>query len=312
MNRHERRAAARRSQTALDASGAATPATLSADGRVHLQAGRVNDAQACCQRALAIEPDHADSLHLAGLLALNAGQSEQAVEWFTRAIRQAPTAEYVSSLAIALQRLGRTEDASKAFDTALRLKPDGLQGWKNLANILFAFQRFEGALVAYRQVLDLDPRDWDAACRTGYLHYRMGQLEEALSYFGVCDSVRPNNAPTIYMRAALLRGLGRFEQAITEGMRAHALDPGDADTCSDIGQALQGLHRHEEALPWFDRALGLQPALEQALYHKALSLAKLQRAGEAIAIHDQLKRTLRPDSTVTELDLARLLEQLPT
>lgn len=306
MNRHERRATARRSQTALRASGATTPAALSAAGKVHLRAGRVNDAQACSQRALAIEPDHADSLHLAGLLALNAGQAEQAVEWFTRAIRQAPTAEYVSTLAIALQRMGRVEDASKAFDTALRLKPDGLQGWKNLANVLFAYQRMEGALFAYRQVLDLDPRDWEAACRTGYLHYRMGRLEEALSYFGVCDSVRPNNAPTIYMRAALLRGLGRFEQAITEGMRAHAIDPSDADTCSDIGQALQGLHRHEEALAWFDRALGLQPALAQALYHKAVSLAKLRRADEAAAIHDQLKRTLRPDSTVTELDLARL------
>lgn len=310
MNRHERRAAARKSQAALRASGATTPAALSASGRAHLQAGRVNDAQACCQRALAIEPDHPDSLHLAGLLALNAGEDMQAVDWLTRAIGHTPTAEYLSSLAIALHRQGRIEDASKAFDTALQLRPDGLQGWKNLAGILFAYQRMDGALFAYRQVLDLDPRDWEAACRTGYLHYRLGQLEEALSYFGVCDSVRPNDAPTIYMRAAMLRGLGRFEQAIAEGMRAHALDPGDADTCSDIGQALQGLHRHAEALPWFDRALGLQPDLEQALYHKAVSLAKLRRAGEASAIHDLLKRTRRHDSTVTELDLARLLINL--
>ncbi len=112
MNRHERRAAARRSQTALGVSGAATPATLSANGRVHLQAGRVNDAQACCQRALAIEPDHADSLHLAGLLALNAGQSEQAVERFTRAIRQAPVPllaidDFEQSVALGGDALGK-------------------------------------------------------------------------------------------------------------------------------------------------------------------------------------------------------------
>jgi tetratricopeptide (TPR) repeat protein len=247
MNRHERRAAVRKSQKASTGSSAVSAAaTLCAEGVAHMQAGRWIDAQLCCQKALELQPDHADTLHLMGCLALQSGQNDHASEWFARAIRQAPKAEYMSSFGSALHRLGRLDDAAKILDKAVQLEPDDAQGWKNLANVLFDLQRLDAALKAYHMVLSLDPRDWDAACRSGYLHYQSGQLEDALAHFDICDELRPDHAPTLYLRSVFLHGLRRFEQALAEGIRAHALDPSDADTCNAIGAALQGLHRHEE------------------------------------------------------------------
>jgi tetratricopeptide (TPR) repeat protein len=305
MNRHERRASARKAGKA--SSGATAADTLYTTGVAHMQAGRWMDAQLCCQEALAIEPHHPDTLHLMGHLALRAGQDDHAAEWFAKAVGQSRKADYLSSLGTALWRLGRRDEAAKAFDQAVRLKPDDAQGWKNLANVLFEMQRPDVALPAYRRVLQLDPRDWDAACRSGYLHYQSGQLEDALAHFGICDELQPNHAPTLYMRSVFLHGLGRFEQAAAEGKRAHALDPSDADICNTIGAALQGLDRQDEALQWFDRALGIRPDLDEALYAKAVSLGRLRRFDEALAIHDRLKETPSPDSNITDLKLADLL-----
>src|SRR5215470_13341901 len=64
-----------------NSSGAKTPAELHEAGLAHMQAGRPLDAQGCCQQALAIDPHHADSLHLLGLLSLHAKQYDHAVEW---------------------------------------------------------------------------------------------------------------------------------------------------------------------------------------------------------------------------------------
>ncbi len=272
-------------------------------------AGRYLDAQVCCQRALALMPDHADSQHLAGHLAFQAGQHDDAVEWFFRAIRNAPKPEYLASLGEALQRMGRLEEALQVFEKAVQLQPDA-SGWKNLADLLFALQRGGPALQAYRNVLDLDPNDWDAACRSGYIHSRSGQLEQALACFGVCDQLRPNHAPTLYMRSVFLRRLGRFEQAIAEGERAHALDPADADTCNNIGNALQGLGRFEEAVPWFERAIERRPGFEAALYNTAASLAKLRRTAEASAACDRLTAVRGPGSAVTDFQLAELLIEM--
>jgi tetratricopeptide (TPR) repeat protein len=154
-----------------------------------------------------------------------------------------------------------------------------------------------------------DQRDdaWEAAVRLGYHHYQSRQLEEALACFQLCDTLRPNHAPTLQMRSELLLGLGRYQEAIADGTRAHALDPANADTCSNIGSAFNALNRYAEALSWFDRALNLNFLLDAALYNKAFSLGKLRRFDEAMAIHDRLKARLGDGGRVTDLNLASLL-----
>jgi len=310
MNRRERRASARKSHKVSTGPGAASPEVLCLNALGHLQAGRLIDAQVCCRKALEIEPGHANSLYLMGRVALEAGQNDHAAEWLARAFASAPKADYVSSLGIALQRLGRREDALQALEKAVQLQPDNAQNWKNLANVLFELQRTEKAILAYRKVLGFDPRDWDATCRLGYLHSRSGQLEDALACFGVCDALQPNHAPTLHMRSVFLLGLKQYDGAIAEGVRAHALDPANAETCNNIGSAFNGLNRHDEALPWFDRALSLRPAFDAALYNRAFTLGKLRRVDEAIAIHDCLRANLGASSAVTEVNLAHLLFNL--
>src|ERR1700733_8460550 len=123
MNRRDRRAAGRKSQTVSDVAGAVVPDALYKDGLGHLTAGRYLDAQVCCEQALAADPGHADALHLMGILSLQAQQYEHVLEWVARAIARNPKPEYLATLGIALRRLGRHDEAVKAFDKAVQLKP---------------------------------------------------------------------------------------------------------------------------------------------------------------------------------------------
>src|ERR1700722_14837107 len=98
MNRRERRVTARKSQPISNSAGAGTPSALHEAGRKYLQLGQSLDAQLCCQQALASDPNHADALHLMGLLSLHAQQYDHALEWIPRAIQQDPKPEYLASL----------------------------------------------------------------------------------------------------------------------------------------------------------------------------------------------------------------------
>src|ERR1700761_3288407 len=105
MNRRDRRAAGQKAATS--SSGAAlTPEALHQAGLGHLRAGRFLDAQSCCEQALAIDAGHADTLHLMGLLSARSQHHDHAVEWITRAIRQSPKPEYLTSLGTILQQQG--------------------------------------------------------------------------------------------------------------------------------------------------------------------------------------------------------------
>jgi tetratricopeptide (TPR) repeat protein len=141
MNRHERRAAARKSQSASKATGGNTPAAFHEAGLRHLRAGQRLDALRCCQRALALDAAHADTLHLMGLLCLQDKQYDDAVEWIGRANRADPGTDYLLGLGTALEQQGLHEEALKAFDNVVKLRPDDPEGWTRHANVLTLLQQ---------------------------------------------------------------------------------------------------------------------------------------------------------------------------
>jgi tetratricopeptide (TPR) repeat protein len=271
----------------------------------HLQAGRHSDAENCCRQALRIDADCADALHLMGLVSLHAGKYDHAVEWTARAIQRIPKVEYLSTLGTALQRQGRRDEALKAFDKAVQLKPDDAELWKNLGVVLIELERATEAALTFQHVLKLSPRHWDAANKCGRLLYYLKQWAQALAQFDLCDELRPDHAPTLQIRALCMRHLGRFEDYLAENRRAHVLDPANAETCNNIGDALQYLGREEEALPWFDASLRLAPDNVKVLNNKAVSLSQVQRFDEAAATYDRVK-TIDPDNAVADWNLALL------
>ena len=233
------------------------------------------DAQVCCQQALTIDPVHADSLFLMGLLAVEAGNGDLAVNWFARALGQSVKVEYLVALGAVLRGLRRFDEASKAFDKAVQLNPESPQAWKSLANVLSEAGRTEESLLAWEHLLKLDPGDNDAAYQC------------------------------FEKRGHLLHGLKRFEEALTNHRQAHALDPNNPTPCNNIGASLQSLHRHEEALAWFDRVIAIKPDFVMAARNKAISLIPLGRFDEAAAIFNHV-RTIEPGNPDVEWNLSLL------
>ena len=265
MNRRKRPAAAN------STSDAPTPAALFARGLAHLQRGQLLEAQLCCANALATDPAHADTLYLMGLLAIEADQCDHAVDWLARAIGRAAKAEYISALGRALQRLGRLDEAVKAFG----------------------------------KVVQLDPHDADAVERCGTLLLELGRMEEALACFDLCDQLLPNRAAVLEKRGHILHSLGRPGEALADHRRAYALDPDNPTACNNIGASLQSQHLHDDALVWFDLAIALKPDFTMALLNKALSLTQLGRISEAIAILNDAK-AIDPDDTEIAWNLSLL------
>jgi tetratricopeptide (TPR) repeat protein len=281
------------------------PASFYEAGIRHMRAKRNRDALTYCKRALAIDPNYADALHLMGLLSLETNHLDQAVEWIASAIKQSPKAEYLSSLGAALQRQGRRDEAVKAFDKAVQLRPDDAALWTSLGVVLEELKRPSDAVLCFQHALKLDPRHLEAAYRSAGLLHQLGRLEEALVHFDLCDELRPHHVPTLGSRALVLRDLKRFEEYLAGGRRAHTLDRKNAEICNNIGDALLLLGRFEQALEWFDRAFKLRPSFRVALENKALVLRRMHRFDEVLATYHRI-RSMDPTYAQAEFDLAHV------
>jgi tetratricopeptide (TPR) repeat protein len=301
MNRRERRA--QKSKT-----DSHDPAAQAEAGHRALQAGQSLEAQLCCQRLLAADPDHAPALHLMGLIAFAAGQYDHALEWIARAIAQEPRADYLASLGATLSRQGRHDEALKAFDKAVQLKPDDAALWKAMGDALLELRRHDHALLSFQHVLKLDPRNQDAAYKSGVLLHDAGRNHEAVAYLDICDELLPNHAPTLQARARALLALRKFDCALSDNLRADTLAPDNPDTRNNIGACLQSLGHEEEALVWFDRALERLPDSIEILNNKANILQQLRRFDEALALYDDIRaRHLNNATTDWNWSLLKML-----
>ena len=116
------------------------------------QAGRLAEAEKIYREVLSRRANHADALHLLGVLAGQTGHFDDSVNLIRRAISINPNdAAYFSNLSIALQRRGQFEEAIASYREAVRLKPGFAEAYSNLGGALATVGRSDEAIDSFRR-----------------------------------------------------------------------------------------------------------------------------------------------------------------
>jgi len=282
-----RRAAANEGKFGLNACMNDVAAVFAAVGG-EMRAGRLLEAQTYCRQALEASPEEPELLHLMALVYLHLAQFDHVVEWVSRAIKKDPKPSYLTTLGTALQRSGRLDEALKALDKAVQLKPDDAELWLHLGSVLVEAGRLSDALLCFEHTLTLNPRHGEAALQAGHILNGLERFEDALAYLDRSAQLRPDHALTLSIRGLVLKNLNRLEEALVDHQRAFELDPTpNADVYNNMGTILEALGQTGEALAWYDRSLGIRPDVPRTLTNKAMVLTELRRFDEAIAAYDR-------------------------
>jgi tetratricopeptide (TPR) repeat protein len=161
-------------------------------------AGRLEEALAACDRALAVRPDYvaaeAAREQLRGLLAeaLNrsgnehraAGRYEAALADYERALALAPGyGDAINNRAVALWSMGRFEQALAGFDAALAARPDYVEAHYNRGNTLRDMQRLDEAMQSYDRATAIDPAFAPAYRNNGFCALLVGDFASGLPLY---------------------------------------------------------------------------------------------------------------------------------
>jgi predicted O-linked N-acetylglucosamine transferase (SPINDLY family) len=293
------------------------------------QQGQLAEAERAYHGILGAVPDQPDALHYLGVLEVQRGNLDAAIELMSRSLAanpRNPAALY--NRANACRDAGRLVDALAGYDAAIALKPDNIAAMNNRGVALYDLRRYEEAIASYDRVLAVKSDYADAHANRGNALMELARHEEALESYDRALAAMPNQPAAWYGRGNALGKLERFEEAIAAYDRGLRLMPNEPRILNNRGQTLSRLSRHEEAIVDFDRALAQAPnsvepltnrgdalmhlqryeealasygrALEinqssnDALYGRASALVELKRHGEAIAAFDRLLRQ-KPD-----------------
>jgi len=242
----------------------------------HDQAGRLQEAEQLYRQILARQPNHAQALHLLGVLAGRAGQKDVAVELIRRAIAFRPDyAEAHYNLGNALKDKGQLDEAIAAFRQAIALNPNLPEAHINVGNAWKDKGQLDEAIAAYRQAIALRPNYAEAHNNLGNALRIKGQLDESIAAYRQAIALRPNYPEAHINLGNAWNYKGQLDEAIAAYRQAIALRPNFAEALSNLGNVLKDNGQADEAVAAFLQAIALNPNLPEPHYNLSLSLLAL-------------------------------------
>lgn len=237
-------------------------------------AGDLGQAEQIYRRILAVEPQQADALHYLGVIGLQAGRFDDAIDLISRSIEQRP--DYVDALS-------------------------------NLGNALQAGGRFEEAVLRYRQAQDLQPGNAVVIANLGNALWQSGQASAAISEYESALAIEPRLVDTRRTLADALLAAGRPSEALGHITTAANRTPDAPEILVSMGNILQELGRSEEAIACFENVLEKKPDFAPVLCNLANVLRKDGRLPEAIERYEHALK-LAPDYSEGHYDLGIALQ----
>jgi len=181
--------------------------------------------------------DRVVALTAEGTRLLSQGNYASAAQNYEQAVAISPDQEDLHfNLAIALAKLGKTDDAKKHYEEALRIFPEYGEAHNNLGNLLMQEGKMEEAIDHLREAVKSMPENASFHNNLGTAFGRQGKVAEALAEFEQAVKLSPAYVEARVNLANAFLATGRTDEAIGQLNEALRLKP-------DFLPALQAMQR---------------------------------------------------------------------
>jgi tetratricopeptide (TPR) repeat protein len=239
----------------------------------HHRAGRFAEAEEGYRKILVHRPQHAQALHLLGIVAFATHRYVDAAILIQRAIAASPAeASYHSDLGLTYRIAGRLDEAAVCFRRAVELNPSLAAAHLNLGEALHEMSRFDDAIESYQRVFLLQPNDAGAYNNLGVTLTAKGLMDEAITAFQGALALNADYAEAHNNLGNALCECGRWDEAAAAFRRALVLMPDSPEAHANLGNVLLANGRVEQALACNRELVARRPDLAIAHWNLAHAL----------------------------------------
>lgn len=281
----------------VDAANLSTDPQVAARAtQIALYAENLELAQRAARRWQELAPDAADPYRTLGLLALNRGELEQAVEQFDASLARRGSSGGFAGLAALLNRQTRPEDALRVMERLAALHPEDRAAHYAVAQVALQAERPQLAVQALDQALALDPQ-WQAARMLRIeAQLRAGHPEAALQALERLLEDHPQDYELRLRYAQALLRLSQGDAALDQFERLLERRPDDAGVLYAAGLLALEAGDTGAARERFRRLLALGERRDQARFYLGRAAEAEGDHGQALEWYRQVSGQLRDDA----------------
>ncbi len=207
--------------------------------RTAFEEGKIIEAERLFLELLQNHPQgYADIYNKLGIITFQKGNMEMAVVYFRKALQINPRYTEASlNLTIALNDLGRYDEASETFSKAahlVRSEAESIDPFirgklanehAKLGDQYFEVGLFDGALEEYRKALSIRPRFVDVVAKVGITLREKGSFDEAIETFQQAKEIHPKYIPAFIHLGVTYYMKGFVDLALVEWEEAQKINP---------------------------------------------------------------------------------------
>lgn len=205
----------------------------------------------------------------------------------------------------------RYEDAIAAYNQALQIQPDLADTWNNRGVVLTRMQRYPEAIASYEQATTIRPTYPDAWNNRGVVLLELQKYPEAIGCYEQAIQAKPDYADAWNNRGVAFSKMEEYEQAVISYNQALQIKNDYTDAWNNRGVALSKLQKYEAAIDSYDNAAKIRPDFYRIWYNKARCYAlqgKIELAIENLKRALNLNPNLCKELAKTEADLEKIRE----
>ena len=180
-------------------------------------------------------------------------------------------------------RLGDAEGAVMAYRQAIELSPGHADAWIEMGRALNRLDRVSDALEALRQAVLAKPDYALAYYNFGVVLERAGHWDKARDVYEEAARLKPDFVEAHNALAGAWKRLNDFHAAIKSYRRAIDVNPDFAPAPAGLADALREMGQVEEARQSYRRAMALDPDNQGLRARSGLMLPVIPQSGDDIA-----------------------------
>jgi len=213
----------------------------------------------------------------------SSGQFQEAIDAIKALNDEFPNVPlFFNILGACYKALGELEESIRMFETAIIIKPDYAEAYKNLGISYKNLGQLDAAVKSFKQATMIEPSYVDAYYNLAITHKELGQLNAAVKSYEKLLTINPNFAEAHNNLGNALKDLELLDDAVISYKKAITINPNFAEAHNNLGNTLKDLELLDDAVISYKKAITINANFAEAYYNKGIVLKKLRKLDEAV------------------------------
>ena len=242
----------------------------------------IDTAEMLCKRILDVNPKEPTALYILGCIYKDLGRYQEAEQMILASIRLGNTSH------IAYLNIAQVYGASGQYGRAIEILKEALSEHSKIPELWFLFGvcfflsgQKEKAVMAYRNVIGLDPSIINAYKNLAIALKEIGEVDEAIACCRKAIEVKPDYAEAYSQLGILLIECGKMDEAIASCRKAIEVKPDYAEAYSQLGILLNDCGKIDEAIASYRKAIEVKPDYAEVYISLGIILNECGKMDEA-------------------------------